>query len=213
MGEITLVRHGQANSEAMDEVSYDRLSELGHQQAGWVGEWLRSTGERFDHVVAGTLRRHRETAEAMQVTPTEDARLNELDYYTLGHALTEAKGVPFPHPDGFVPHAELMFAAWQAGEIEGQESFAAFETRVAAFVADAARPGVHTLAVTSGGVIGFAMRHVLGLRLNPMVRLLAPIMNTSIHRFHVAEDHMLLAGFNAVPHLDAPERHHARTFF
>ena len=37
MGEVVLVRHGQANSGATDEESYDRLSDLGHQQARWLG--------------------------------------------------------------------------------------------------------------------------------------------------------------------------------
>lgn len=44
MTHITLIRHGQANTEARDEVSYDRLSELGHQQAAWLGAHLESSG-------------------------------------------------------------------------------------------------------------------------------------------------------------------------
>ena len=38
MSHVTLVRHGQANSSARDELGYDRLSELGWQQAEWL--WL-----------------------------------------------------------------------------------------------------------------------------------------------------------------------------
>ena len=34
MSEVWLVRHGQAQTGASDEASYDRLSALGHQQAG-----------------------------------------------------------------------------------------------------------------------------------------------------------------------------------
>jgi broad specificity phosphatase PhoE len=32
MGEIILVRHGQANSTATDEAGYDRLSDLGRRR-------------------------------------------------------------------------------------------------------------------------------------------------------------------------------------
>jgi len=41
MSHITLIRHGQANTGARDEQSYDRLSALGHQQAAWLGEVTR----------------------------------------------------------------------------------------------------------------------------------------------------------------------------
>jgi phosphohistidine phosphatase SixA len=39
---LVLIRHGQANSAANDEDGYDRLSDLGHQQARWLGDWLRA---------------------------------------------------------------------------------------------------------------------------------------------------------------------------
>jgi len=41
MVRIFLIRHGQANSEAKDEVSYDRLSALGKIQAGWLGQYFK----------------------------------------------------------------------------------------------------------------------------------------------------------------------------
>ena len=79
MGEIILVRHGQANSQATTEEDYDRLSDLGHVQAKWLGEWMRAHDQRFDHVVSGTMRRHRETVRGMGFEADEDARLNELE--------------------------------------------------------------------------------------------------------------------------------------
>ena len=48
MGEITLVRHGQANSTATDEESYDKLSDLGWRQGRWLGDYLRHHEEGFD---------------------------------------------------------------------------------------------------------------------------------------------------------------------
>lgn len=77
MGEIILVRHGQANSAARDEESYGRLSELGHRQGALLGDWFRDQGLTFDQVLAGTHGRHRETAEAMgQGAAAPDVRLN-----------------------------------------------------------------------------------------------------------------------------------------
>ncbi|HGG64496.1 MAG TPA: histidine phosphatase family protein, partial [Rhodobacteraceae bacterium] len=50
MVELTLIRHGQAQTGARDEASYDSLSDLGHQQAQWLGETLRG-GVPFDRII------------------------------------------------------------------------------------------------------------------------------------------------------------------
>ncbi len=62
MGTLYLVRHGQASFGTHD---YDRLSELGHKQSVRLGEYWRERGVAFDAVIAGTLRRHRETWEGI----------------------------------------------------------------------------------------------------------------------------------------------------
>ena len=41
MTDVTLIRHGQANSGARSEDDDDRLSPPGHHQAEWLGEHLR----------------------------------------------------------------------------------------------------------------------------------------------------------------------------
>jgi hypothetical protein len=38
-----------------------------------------------------------------------------------------------------------------------------------------------------------------------------PIRNASIHRVAVLSQGTILAGFNATPHLDGPDRRYART--
>ena len=55
MSHITLIRHGQANSQAKDEISYDQLSDLGRQQARWLGDHLRGTGDVFARAYSGHL--------------------------------------------------------------------------------------------------------------------------------------------------------------
>jgi broad specificity phosphatase PhoE len=214
MGELVLVRHGQANSAAQDETGYDRLSDLGHQQARWLGDWLRSHDGPFDRVLMGSLRRHRETAEGMGdmgIEPEVDARLNELDYFNLAQAHSKATGKPAPTPDTFVTHITDIMPAWQRAEIQGEESYASFEARVAEMLTIAARPGRRVLCVTSGGVIGMMVRHILDLDIARMAHLLVPIRNCSIHRVMVLPEAQILSGFNATPHLDTPDRIHART--
>ncbi|CAM4083368.1 histidine phosphatase family protein [Palleronia rufa] len=213
MGEIVLVRHGQANSTATNEEDYDRLSQLGRRQAEWLGDWVRSSEAPFDAVLCGTLRRHRETAEAMGVAATPDPRLNEMDYFNLGAALEDRHNVPMPGQDGFPDHLPKVMRAWYAAEIQGDESFAAFETRVTAVLEDAAEEGHRVLCVTSGGVIGMALRHVLGLDMERLSQVLLPILNTSVHRFRIRRGAMILSGFNAVPHLDGTDRRDARTHY
>ena len=214
MGEIILVRHGQANSGATDEESYDKLSDLGHQQAKWLGEYLSDREGAFDKVISGSLRRHKETAAGIGYTnPQIDPRLNEMDYFNLGQALEDVHGVPFPGPDEFAAHVPQVMEAWHKAEIMGVETFASFETRVTSVLQEAASPGVRVLCVTSGGVIGMIIRHLLNLDPTRMAHVLLPIMNSSLHRVHVLPQGPILASFNAVPHLDRNDRMHAQTHY
>ncbi|MEJ6404516.1 histidine phosphatase family protein [Yoonia sp. 2307UL14-13] len=214
MGEIILVRHGQANSAATDEESYDKLSDLGHQQARWLGDYLKTRERPFDKIICGSLRRHQETSAGIGYdTPMIDPRLNEMDYFNLGRALEDVHGVPFPGPDEFAAHVPQVMEAWHRAEIMGVETFASFEDRVTGVLQEAAKPGSRVLCVTSGGVIGMIMRHLLSLDPTRMAHVLLPIMNTSIHRIHVIPQGPILASFNAIPHLDHPDRAHAVTHY
>ena len=217
MGELVLIRHGQANSASQNEADYDRLSDLGRQQAAWLGDWLRAHESPFDRVLNGTLRRHIQTADAMGDLghePERDAGANEVDYVNLSRALSDHRGTPAPaRPEDFADHIVQVMEAWHRAEIRGNETFAAFESRVTQVLAEAAEPGVRVLCVTSGGVIGMVVRHLLNLDPRRMAHVLMPIRNSSIHRIHAAPHGTILAGFNATPHLDAPDRDHARTTY
>lgn len=213
MGEIILVRHGQANSTARDEESYDRLSDLGRRQAAWLGEWLGDREKPFDLVLSGSLNRHVGTAEAMGQTPEIDPRLNEMDYFNLSRALTESRGMEPASQGDFAIHIADVMEAWHRAEILGNETFDAFEARVTSVLAEAAAPGRRVLCITSGGVIGMVIRSLLRLDPTRMAHVLLPILNTSVHRVEVMPHGTILAGFNAVPHLEAPDRVHARTHY
>ncbi|GAA6201445.1 histidine phosphatase family protein [Aquicoccus sp. SU-CL01552] len=214
MSHITLVRHGQANTEARDETSYDRLSPLGHQQAQWLGAHLRASAADHGRIYCGTLTRHLETAQAMGLgEAVRDPRLNELEYFTLAQLMEQQRGVAIPQDrEGFVAHLPLVFEAWQRGEIDNPpESFEAFETRVREALSEIAAGSGPALVVTSGGLIAMAMRQVLGLGVPSMARMALAIMNTSLHRLFPIGDALSPVLFNAVPHLEQPERHYAQT--
>jgi broad specificity phosphatase PhoE len=216
MTHILLVRHGQANSAARDEASYDRLSQLGREQARWLGAHLREGGERFAQAVSGTLNRQVETLEEMGVAeaaPVQDPRLNELEYFTMAQAFEAEHGVPMPiDRPAFLEHLPAMFAAWERGEIEGApETFAAFEARIADMLAELSQGKSPVVAVTSGGVIGMALRVALRLDIRAFAHLCLSIENTSIHRLQVLPSGLALAQFNACPHLEPRERRRSRT--
>ena len=57
MGQLLLVRHGQASWDGAD---YDVLSEVGHRQGELLGAALAARGIRPELVVTGGMRRHRD---------------------------------------------------------------------------------------------------------------------------------------------------------
>ena len=214
MSHITLVRHGQANTGARDEESYDKLSPLGHQQAAWLGAHLRACGDTHARVYTGTLRRHIETADSMGLcAATRDPRLNEIEYFTLAELMQAQHGLAIPEErEGFVEHLPRVFTAWQNGEIaDPPETFEAFETRVHAVLHEIGQGPGPAIAVTSGALISMVMRQVLDLDTRSMARVALAIMNTSVHRVHPIGPRLSPVLFNSVPHLDPPDRHYART--
>lgn len=216
VAEIILVRHGQANSTAQTEESYDQLSALGADQSSWLGAYFRDHDVIFDHCMTGTLNRHHQTLRSMDMgaEPQSDPRLNELDYFALADGLQRSHGVPPPAgPSDFATHLPIAMAAWEADDIaHAPEAFRDFEARIATALHDALALGGRTLIVTSGGVIGMAVRAALGLDIPGYARIMLATFNSSVHRFVMREGRLHLSQFNAVPHLEHPDRAHARTF-
>ena len=217
MSQIVLVRHGQANTGARDEIEYDRLSPLGHQQSGWLGDHLRQKGDVFARIWTGTCCRHIETADGIAAETTgeiaRDERLNELEYFTLSQLLADQHGIILPdNREDFVRHMPCLFGHWRDGKLEGApESFAHFENRVSDALNEiSALPG-RSLVVTSGGLIGMAMRLTLGLEMAAFCNVCLSIQNTSVSSWLPLEGQLALTQFNALPHLDTPDRLFAQT--
>lgn len=217
MTRVTLVRHGQAQTGAQDEESYDNLSALGIEQARWLGEYLNGTGHGVRRILAGPMRRQQQTAEhvaAALALPVEtDERLVEINYFALAASMQERHAAPMPNGrDEFLVHFPQVMAAWKAGEIScPDESFTDYESRVHDALTDAEDAG-GTMLVTSGGIIGMAMRHILGLETDAFAHVLLQICNTSLHRYQIEAGERRLMTFNATPHLDTAGREASRTY-
>ena len=90
MSAIYLIRHGQAS---FGRANYDKLSELGHEQAKLLGAALRPRVPNVHKVFVGGMVRHQQTARAclemmhagrnIHVQPSEDRGFDEYDHEQL----------------------------------------------------------------------------------------------------------------------------------
>ncbi len=222
MGEICLVRHGQASFGAAD---YDQLSALGVEQSRRLGAWLAASGQRFDRVVTGTLRRHRQTADECLGAHghggarSEDAGLNEYDHremlcrYDPRLATPESvRSLIDAHANPRRAFQELFaaaFARWVAGEHDGDyaESFAAFRTRVLGaierLVASAGR-AERLIVFTSGGPIAVIAQSLLGLADERVAALNFSLANAALTTAFFGASGLRLGTLNAFQHLEQP---------
>ena len=178
---------------------------------------MRHRGDVFAHVWTGTLRRHIETADGMSpdspADVTRDSRLNELEYFTMSQLLAEQHGITLPTTrEGFVRHMPSLMQHWKDGKLEGvSERIEDFENRVRDAIHEiSALPG-RSLVDTSGGLIGMAMRLTLRLDITAFCNVCLSIQNTSVSSWLPLDGQLALTQFNALPHLDTPERMFAQT--
>jgi broad specificity phosphatase PhoE len=213
MGTLYLVRHGQASFGAAD---YDQLSELGARQSRRLGEYFAERGIHFDGLIAGTLRRHKQTLagilEGMNRAGEHVAweGLNEYDSQAL-IATVHPGELPKPDsPELYRHHFRLLRDAmgrWMAGETRpaGMPTYAEFVAGVTSALdhVRANHYGQNVLVVTSGGPISTAVGAVLGTRPKATIDLNMRIRNTAITEFAFTPKRHSLLTFNAIPHLDA----------
>ena len=208
MGQILLVRHGQASWGAED---YDVLSTLGEQQAEVLGPALaRLLGDAEpDRLVHGTMQRQQRTAElaakaaGWSVEPTIDERWNEMDHLAV-LALQPREFEGEPDRAQFQAWFEAATNRWTSGghDDEYDESFPSFRARV--------RDGVQALAdvgtavvVTSGGPISAVTAELLGAGTTTYERLTPVVVNSSVTRVVSGRRGLTLVSFNDHAHLPA----------
>src|SRR4051794_35415479 len=212
MGQVLLVRHGQASWDSDD---YDVLSTVGWEQSRLLGKALGARGITPDAVVTGGMRRHRETAEAclgelgVSVTPEVDAGWDEFDHVAMlsahpspvqGRTLTKAE---------FQEWFETATDRWTGGSHDDEyaESFGAFTARVDSALRRAAdRTEGTTIVFTSGGPVAWSTALLLAedaevagrlwRRLNPVC------VNSGVTRVITGRRGLTLVTFNGHAHLD-----------
>lgn len=211
MAEITLIRHGQASFGAKN---YDQLSELGHQQAVWLGKHWRNIGANVDRIVTGTMVRHRQTAEGllqglgMELPLEGHEGLNEYDFQGLLDPLREH----YPEMWQDTGHAKRDYyhnmkqalAFWMTGDItdDGQYSWKTFCQRIQqgfefCYQSDAKR----TLVVSSGGPISVILAEILKLDHATTRNITLQIKNSSCSKLLYNGREFSLDSFNDVSHL------------
>jgi broad specificity phosphatase PhoE len=215
MGTLYLVRHGQASFGADD---YDQLSDLGHKQSVRLGEYFAHKGIRFDGLIAGTLRRHKQTLDGILQGMKHEGEhlswdgLNEYDAQTVIASVHPHKLEKPTSPDMVRHHFRLLrdgLAQWMAGVVspKGMPTYAEFSAGVAGALdhVRANHYGQQVLVVTSGGPISTAVGLVLGTSPETTIDLNMRIRNTAVTEFAFTPKRFSLVSYNAVPHLDAPE--------
>lgn len=231
MSTLYLVRHGQA---CFGTANYDQLSATGREQAKRLADYFACGGECIDGVYSGSLMRQRETAQIILDALTNPAlQINvepALDEYdadiilreyakSLTPAQLQEAGWPALKSDRrkFQFFLERAARAWVEAQIEvaGMLPWKGFHGRIVAALENIMRTEgrSRTLIVsTSGGVIGTAVAHVLGLANHVGIELNWAVHNASITRLIYSADKVSLSMFNGLPHLDCEGRRELITY-
>jgi broad specificity phosphatase PhoE len=206
MGQILLVRHGQASFGAED---YDVLSGTGEEQAVDLGRAL--AGLTPDVVLHGSMKRQQRTAElaveaaGWSLTPTLDERWNEMDHL----AVLAAHPRNFdgePDRRQFQAWFESATRRWTSGDHDDDydESFPEFRSRVREALAAVDSAGT-AVVVTSGGPISAVTTDLLHADLPTYARLAAVVVNASVTKVVTGRSGVSLVTFNEHAHL-GPDR-------
>lgn len=229
MGELLLIRHGQAS---YGEADYDRLSPRGIEQARALGGHL--AGARLDTLYAGPLRRQRQTAQhATEAAAAASGPLPPVvtlpglaeypAFEMLKHLVPRLVAVdprfadleraPTPRLLDEAFHAVLTRWASDEWLVDGLERATEFASRVRAAldgVVRAAGSGARVACITSAGPIGVAVALAFGLDPARAIRTSIVVRNASITElrfrsrgFDWDPDHLSLVTFNTTGHLPA----------
>ena len=224
MGQIFLVRHGQASFGAAD---YDQLSAHGVEQSRLLGRWFAACKVVPGQVVTGSLKRHRQTAEAclgeLPGAPAAadwrtDSGFDEYDHVEVLAKHAPQLTDPIAAKDALDGDAnprkafQRMFAQamerWMGGahDADYRESWPAFRARcVGAARRIAAAPASEAVVVfTSGGPIAAICQDLLGMPDERAAMLNFSLANSSVTRllFSSKDGRISLSYLNNFAHLE-----------
>ncbi len=221
MAIVFLTRHAQAS---FGSSNYDRLSDLGHQQSKWLGEYFAARQVKFASVVCGTLERQRDTArgvlQAMNAIDTpiaEDAGLNEYHAEPIYRAFTGNDPLEIQNENyrEYWQTFRRAMAAWAADKIDNPpETWQAFGDRMQQALANACANSQRDdaiLVVSSGGAITRGLAEILEYPAHVAIELNLQFRNTAFCEMIASSQGMRVISFNNLPHLDTPDRRESIT--
>jgi broad specificity phosphatase PhoE len=223
MALVYLVRHGQASFGRQD---YDQLSELGRQQSRWLGQWFADHGIRFRRAISGTLVRQRDTALGILESCGldndllhTDPGLNEYPGESIWAAHTGGSDPVLQQRSDYKAYWRTFrdaMHAWADDRLENvPETWDAFGGRVGRSLSDAVQGASReesVLVVSSGGVIGRTIAHIVGGPPDTAIELNLQFRNTGFCELIAGGGTLRMLSFNAIPHLMRPDRRDAITF-
>lgn len=233
MGQIYLVRHGQAS---FGTSNYDRLSDLGKEQGRLLGKWFAESGQRIDKVVTGDMQRHRETAEAclsmLPAAPPRDAWLCDPGFNEYDHDDVLRRH----RPDFVDPVAVKQFLSeqddakkvfqrlfedsmsrWMSGrhDAEYREPWPVFRERCIAALhrlLESAGASQNIVVFTSGGTIATLCQHLLSLQDRQMAELNWTLVNAAVTKLLYRPGRVTLSYMNSYAHLEMLGEKHTITY-
>jgi len=221
MGQLFLVRHGQASLGAAD---YDQLSPLGDQQSQRLGEHWLAQGLTFDAVVTGAMKRHAQTLASIQqgMGTKHEALiwpgLNEYDAVAVIRSIQPGELVKPNTPEGYKQHFRLLrdgLTQWMAGVVSPQSmpSYTEFVQGVTSAL-DHIRTNYkgNVLLVSSGGPIATAVAHVLRTSPETSIELNMRLRNSAVSELSFNSKRYSLISFNGLAHLETPSHKDWITF-
>ena len=211
MGNLYLVRHGQASFGATD---YDNLSDLGRRQSIRLGNYFAQKGLPFEAVITGTLKRHAQTwagiaeGAGLDIQALEWPGLNEYDSEALIKAIHPGALEHPSTPEGIRHHFRLLrdgLTQWMNGVVSphGMPDYPEFLRGVTSALNHIRKQHTgNVLIVSSGGPIATAVGHVLGTSPETSIELNLRIRNSSVTEFAYTPKRHVLLTFNTLPHLE-----------
>lgn len=240
MGQVFLVRHGQAS---FGSSNYDQLSARGAEQAGLLGDWFAQRSQQVDRVVTGTMLRHRQTAQAcigrLAGAPladdwVSDSGFNEYDHDEVLHRHRpefaqsgEVRRFLAETTDAnrtFQKIFQEAMARWMSGQHDQEytEPWPVFRRRcVAALQRLTEQAGASQTAVvfTSGGTIATLCQHLLRIPDEQVFTLNWTLVNTGVTKVYYrgagltpASPVLSLGYLNNYAHLESLGDRHAITY-
>lgn len=241
MGQIFLVRHGQASFGAAD---YDQLSAHGVEQSRLLGRWFAACRLGAGQVVTGSLKRHQQTAQAclaeLPGAPAAADWRTDHGFDEYDHVEVLAKHAPqltdpIAAKDALARETDVKksfqkifaqaMARWMGGhhDADYRESWPAFRTRCVGAARRIVENGAQSanqaanqtvVVFTSGGPIAAICQELLGVANDRAAMLNFSLANSSVTRllFSGKDGRISLSYLNNFAHLEQTGEAHAITY-